>query len=1095
MKSKSSLLGSVVPELTLLLACVAIAGCASNSLPLPTITSISPTSVPAGGTGFTLKVMGTGFLNTDVVEWNGQILATVPVSSTELDAEVPASLIPGAAKAKAGFRLANWRQARAQLTPEQAGDVTVDITVLQKPPASVVSNTFTFTIMTGPPPPDFSLSASPSSQTVTAGGSTTYGVTIGALNGFTGVVNLTVSGLSTAVTGNFLPLSVTGSGGSTLTVSTSTTTPAGTSTLTITGTSGTLTHSTTVTLIVNAAPSPDFSISASPSSQTVTAGNSTTYSVTIGALNGFTGTVNLKVSGLPTGATGSFTPSSVTGSGTSSIGVSTSSSTPTGTSTLTITGTSGSLLHTTTVTLVVNAAATQDFSISATPSSQTVTSGGTTTYNVTITAMNGFTGTVTLGTNSLPSGATGSFNPTTVTGSGTSVLTIGTGATMPAPGPYTFMITGTSGSLMHSTGVVLTITAASSGGLFISTVFVPTSAPGFTNVNVIVKFGNNGSTPIGGVSVAITGLPSAVTPVAIVLLGASGSCTITNFTCTLSGTLPAGSDPIVMLTFQAVPGTANITGTATVSATGATSANANFTTSTIDCTPGPGVLCGQYVIYLQGYVPSVGPTMFAGTFLADGAGNVNQGTLDYISPTSVSSDLTIGTGSSYSFDANGLGNLTLVNPGGYTFVFKFALDPTVGTSGSVIEYEPSGATMAPNDGIESASGFLQLQAPAYFVDQIVGNYGFAAIGGLGFATGAAGVRVGMLGAVTADGNCGFSPTGATGTINNGGTKSSAVSFSGSLSPSGSGCFVSFSNGKGQGKFSAISGTPSPSFSTVNFNFYILDTNADGTANHILLISTDLGSATQPLLSGIFAKQQNGPYNTVSALDCALGTNIGCVFALAGATGGNSLTGNSYVLAGLASITTQSNTAGAISFLSDENSGGTVNTGTFTATYAYNPDGTGSFTPASGEATAFVLTDVDTGYVLSEGSKVSYGFFAPELSPHGPFTSGGLSTESYGAGTRFLGTAGASTTVGQATATQTGTNTGAFSGNTAFWNTSTQQNSSVLTGSYTTDLLTTRVTGTSNIPGATSFTIYQLNTNQFVLIGTTSGDTGAVLMIF
>jgi hypothetical protein len=65
----------------------------------------------------------------------------------------------------------------------------------------------------------------------------------------------------------------------------------------------------------------------------------------------------------------------------------------------------------------------------------------------------------------------------------------------------------------------------------------------------------------------------------------------------------------------------------------------------------------------------------------------------------------------------------------------------------------------------------------------------------------------------------------------------------------------------------------------------------------------------------------------------------------------------------------------------------------------------------------------------------------------------------------------------------------------FRNSSTHQNSSVLTGMYTTDMLTTRVTGTTNIQGAGNFAVYQLSTNQFVLVGTTTSDTGAVLVVF
>jgi hypothetical protein len=298
--------------------------------------------------------------------------------------------------------------------------------------------------------PDFSISASPSSQTVAQGAGTSYTASVTAMNGFTGTVSLAVSGLPAGATASFNPASETGSGSSTLSVSTSSTTPVGTYTLTITGTSGSLSHSTTVTLVVSA---PDFSVSATPSSQTVAVGSGTTYTTTITALAGFTGTVSLGVSGLPAGATGSFNPTSVAGSGSSTLSVSTASTTPPGSYPLTITGTSGSLTHSTTVTLVVGA---PDFSISATPSSQTVVQGKTTTYTTTITAANGFSGSVSLSVTGLPTGATGSFNPTSVAGAGNSTLSVATKSTTPT-GTFTLTISGTSGSLTHSTTVTLVV--------------------------------------------------------------------------------------------------------------------------------------------------------------------------------------------------------------------------------------------------------------------------------------------------------------------------------------------------------------------------------------------------------------------------------------------------------------------------------------------------------------------------------------------------------------------------------------------------------------------------------------------------------------
>jgi hypothetical protein len=220
----------------------------------------------------------------------------------------------------------------------------------------IVKNSGTYTLLdafayTSAPVPDFAISTTPSSQTVTAGGGTSFTTTISATNGFGGNVSLSVSGLPTGATASFSPTSVAGSGSSTLSVSTSGSTPAGSYTLTIAGTSGSLAHSNTVTLNVT-----DFTISASPSSQTVTAGASAIYTNTVGALNGFNGNVALSISGLPAGATASFSPASVTGSGSSTLTITSTNTMASSTNTLTITGTSSSLVHTTTITLIVNAA-------------------------------------------------------------------------------------------------------------------------------------------------------------------------------------------------------------------------------------------------------------------------------------------------------------------------------------------------------------------------------------------------------------------------------------------------------------------------------------------------------------------------------------------------------------------------------------------------------------------------------------------------------------------------------------------------------------------------------------------------------------------
>src|SRR5207248_5728706 len=129
--------------------------------------------------------------------------------------------------------------------------------------------------------------------------------------------------------------------------------------------------------------------------------------VNISPTNGFTGSVSLTASGLPSGATASFNPASVSGSGSSTLTVSTSSSTPAGSYTLTVTGTSGTLTHTATVTLNVT-----DFSLSATPPSETINANTSATYTATVRSANGFTVSVSLGERGLPRGATTSFRLT-----------------------------------------------------------------------------------------------------------------------------------------------------------------------------------------------------------------------------------------------------------------------------------------------------------------------------------------------------------------------------------------------------------------------------------------------------------------------------------------------------------------------------------------------------------------------------------------------------------------------------------------------------------------------------------------------------------
>ena len=109
----------------------------------------------------------------------------------------------------------------------------------------------------------------------------------------------------------------------------------------------------------------DFSISIAPAAQTVKAGSSTTYTLTVTPGGGFTGTVNLTCGGAPPSSTCTMSPSSIVlsgpGAGTRTVSVTTSNSTGKGNYTLTFTGkfgsgvpASGGSTHVTTASLKVN---------------------------------------------------------------------------------------------------------------------------------------------------------------------------------------------------------------------------------------------------------------------------------------------------------------------------------------------------------------------------------------------------------------------------------------------------------------------------------------------------------------------------------------------------------------------------------------------------------------------------------------------------------------------------------------------------------------------------------------------------------------------
>lgn len=183
-----------------------------------------------------------------------------------------------------------------------------------------------------------SIAVSPSSATVSQGG--TQGFTASGADAYGNPVS--VSNASWTVSPSTLG-TVSPTTGSSVTFTASSTT---TGTGSVSAAVGTILGSASVTVTAG-----DFSLSASPSSQTTSPATPVSYTVTITRTAGFTGAVTLSVSGGPGGAsTYTFSPNPASTSSTLTVTTDPAAD-PGNVYTLTITGTNGSLSHTTTVRL------------------------------------------------------------------------------------------------------------------------------------------------------------------------------------------------------------------------------------------------------------------------------------------------------------------------------------------------------------------------------------------------------------------------------------------------------------------------------------------------------------------------------------------------------------------------------------------------------------------------------------------------------------------------------------------------------------------------------------------------------------------------
>ena len=204
--------------------------------------------------------------------------------------------------------------------------------------------------------------------------------------------------------------------------------------------------------------SPTFTLSASPASVSVVQGNSGSSTITSTVVDGFSSAVALTASGLPAGVTATFSPTSITGSGTSSLTLAVASTTATGTYTITVTGTGGGITQTATVSLTVTSNVAAGFTLTASPTSLSVTQRTSGSVALTTAVSGSFDSAIALSASGEGSGVTVSFSKTSIAapGSGTSTMTLKASRSA-TTGTFTVTVKATGGGITHIVPITLTI--------------------------------------------------------------------------------------------------------------------------------------------------------------------------------------------------------------------------------------------------------------------------------------------------------------------------------------------------------------------------------------------------------------------------------------------------------------------------------------------------------------------------------------------------------------------------------------------------------------------------------------------------------------
>jgi hypothetical protein len=542
-------------------------------------------------------------------------------------------------------------------------------------------------------------------------------------------------------------------------------------------------------------------------------------------------------------------------------------------------------------------------------------------------------------------------------------------------------------------------------------------------------------------------------------------------------TLPATFPPGLTLAANGIiSGTPTATGNYTfgvLATDGETPAMTAPATLTIDI-DNLSALSGNYAFEFSGFDSSGNGVAIAGSFTADGAGNITNG-VDDVSSVAVAHVTEEFTGT-YTLDAYGQGVLTFSSLSGSP-AYAFTLGSTA-IHGSIIRFDASGIR---------GSGDMQLRTVSTCTDTTLsGPYAFGLMGHQAATSDSAAGPLAIVGAFTATAASGSATTGSIASAEMDANTPAKVTAQDKVL---SGTYQAASQAA-RCSMSLTSTLPN-----MDLAVYPISTTT------AFLVSTDTVSSTTPMvIAGSMQQQVGAPFSTASGSTFSAGQTVAAAFT------GSYYNSTAFVPdVALVSVTGTGSTS--FSITATENRAGTVISTPPTGSSFIQGDlfGRVATTPTTPLDPVFYMISQNKAYALGETTANGepdpfFGIFQPQTG--GPFTAATISSNTlFVAGT---GAPSAGSVPDASGIIEFGNNdatTGLMAGFETVSSSSSNVTGQVLEGDYTVPS-TSSTSGIGTLAviqpvttpsGTASFVI--ISPSELLMITTTSGDANPVILHF